>query len=73
VTASDFPSWFVRLSGWPVFLVIVACVFLLMLLLSIVFTKISHRSVLQNALLAVLAVAVLSGLLLAVVSIMTKA
>jgi len=73
VTASGFSSWFVRLSGWPVFLVIVVCGCLLMLLLSIVFTKLSHRSVMQNIMLAVAAVALLSALLLGVASIVSRA
>ena len=49
--------WFLQLSGWPVFLVIVATTLALMLLLSWAMPRLAHRSVLQNALLAVMVLA----------------
>jgi len=45
----DLKLWFVQLSGWPVLLTIAAFVFLFMVGLSVVLTRISHRSIIQNA------------------------
>ena len=68
----DWRLWFVRLSGWPVFLATVAGVFVFMLSLSVVLTRISHRSVLQNALLAVVSLAVVACALLILVAVLTR-
>ena len=68
----DWRLWFVRLSGWPVFLATVAGVFVLMLGLSVVLTRISHRSVLQNALLAVISVAVIACALMVLIAALTR-
>ena len=65
--------WFLQLSGWLVFLAIVVGVFVLMVLLSVLFTRLSARSVAQNAVLAASAVAVLAFLLLTITSLVTRA
>jgi hypothetical protein len=54
IATVDVKLWFIRLSGWPVFLTTVGVIFVLMLALSVVMTRISDRSVAQNAVLAVL-------------------
>ena len=61
--------WFLQLSGWPVFLAIVGVTLVFMLALSVGMTRISHRSVVQNFLIAIAAVALLAaaGLALAAV------
>lgn len=66
-------TWFLRLSGWPVFLVIVAGTFGFMLLATMVLTWASNRSVAQNIVFGVLAVAAVGFLLLAVVSLLSRA
>jgi hypothetical protein len=63
----SWPLWFVQLSGWPVFLAIVGLVLVFMLALSVAFTWLGSRSVVQSMLvvtaaLAVLALATLMGL-----------
>jgi hypothetical protein len=68
----DWKLWFLQLSGWPVFLTIVAVVFLFMLALSVVLTRISSRSVLQNAVLAVISVAAISFGILVLAAILTR-
>jgi hypothetical protein len=68
----EWRLWFVQLSGWPVFLATVAGVFVLMLGLSVVLTRISHRSVLQNALLAVISVAAIACALVILVAVLTR-
>jgi len=64
--------WFLQLSGWPVFLTIVGVVLTFMLALSVGMTRISNRSVLQNCLLAFIAVAVIAAVGLAVAAIVTR-
>jgi uncharacterized membrane protein len=56
----NWTLWFLQLSGWPVFLVIVAAVLVFMLAMSVVLTWLGSRSVIQAALLAVLGLTVLS-------------
>ena len=68
----DWKLWFLQLSGWPVFLTIVAVVFLFMLALSVVLTRIIGRSILQNAVLAVVSVAAISFGILGLVAILTR-
>ena len=68
----DLKLWFVQLSGWPVLLTIAAFVFLFMVGLSVVLTRISHRSIIQNAALAVGAVAALSFGMLALAAFLTR-
>jgi hypothetical protein len=60
--------WFLRLSGWPAFLAIVAGVIVFMLIASVVLTRISHRSVLQNALGVVVALTLLAAIVLAAIA-----
>ena len=56
--------WFLRLSDWPAFLAIVTLVIAFMLIASIVLTRISHRSVLQNAIGVAVALALLAAIAL---------
>ena len=64
--------WFLQLSGWPVFLAIVAVVLVFMLALSVGMTRISNRSVVQNYVLAFFAVAVIAAIGLAVAAVVTR-
>lgn len=64
--------WFVQLSGWPIFIVIVAVVFLFMVALSVLMTRLSNRSVAQNAALAAVVVAVIGFGLLGLVAILSR-
>ena len=58
--------WFVQLSGWPVFLALVAAVAVFMLVVSVVLTWLGNRSVLQSISIAALAVLLLClGILIA--------
>ena len=68
----DAKLWFIQLSGWPVFLAIVAIVFLFMMALSVWMTKISSRSVAWNAVLAVAIVAVIGFGLLGLLAVLTR-
>ena len=68
----NWKLWFIQLSGWPVFLTIVALVFLFMLGLSVALTRISSRSILQNAVLAVISVAVLGLGMLGLAAILAR-
>ena len=45
--ALDWRLWFLQLSGWPVFLTVVAVTFLFMVLASVLLTKAANRSLLQ--------------------------
>jgi len=63
-SASSWQVWFVQLSGWPVFLLVVAATVLFMLAASVALTWLGNKSVLQSMLLALLALAVLVTLLL---------
>lgn len=64
--------WFLQLSGWPVFLAIVAVVLAFMLALSVGMTRISNRSVVQNYVLAFFAVALIAAIGLAVAVVVTR-
>lgn len=64
--------WFIQLSGWPVFLAIVAVVFLFMIGLSVGLTWISNRTVVQSAAIAVAALAVLSLIMLGLAALLTR-
>ena len=68
----DWTLWFVTLSGWPVFLALVAVGALCALGLSILFTRLSSRSVLQTALIAIASLAALAAILLGLASLMTR-
>ena len=56
--------WFLQLSGWPVFLAIVTATLLFMVLVAWAMPRLAHRSMWQNALLAVIALAALAFLTL---------
>lgn len=60
--------WFLRFSGWPAFLAIVALVIAFMLIASVVLTRISHRSVLQNAIGVTVALALLAAIVLGTIA-----
>ena len=64
--------WFLQLSGWPVFLTIVGVVLVCMLALSVGMTRISNRSVVQNFLIAFVAVAVVAAVGLAVATVVSR-
>lgn len=55
----DWKLWFVQFSGWPAFLSTTAVVLLFALCLPRVMTWISNRSVIQSAMLTVLALTIL--------------
>ena len=63
--------WFIELSGWPVFLVVVGAIALFMVLASVVLTWLGNRSWLQSMLIAALAVLLLSLVLLITLSVLT--
>ena len=64
--------WFLQLSGWPVFLAIVAVVLVFMLALSVGMTRVSNRSVVQNYVLAFFAVALIAAIGLAAATVVTR-
>ena len=64
--------WFIQLSGWPVFLLVVAVVVAFMVAMSVVMTWISNRSIIQNMLLAFFAIALVGFGLLAVAAILSR-
>ncbi len=65
--------WFLRLSGWPVFLTVIAAVAVFMVVASVVLTRISNRSVLQNFVLVILSIAVLGLVLLVALAFLSRA
>ena len=71
--ASDWLLWFVQLSGWPVFLVVLAATLAFMLAAIRFLTWAGNRSIVQNVLLASLAVAILGFGLLFLMSFLTRA
>jgi hypothetical protein len=70
--AGGWQAWFLWLSGWPVFLAVLAATAVFMLLAAAGLTRISHRSVAQNAMLAVLSVARVAFLLLGLIAVLTR-
>jgi hypothetical protein len=68
----DAKLWFVQLSGWPIFIFIVAVVFLSMMALSVLMTRLSNRSVAQNAMLAGVVVAVIGFGLLGLLAVLSR-
>ncbi len=64
--------WFIQLSGWPVFLLIVAIVFVVMVALSVGMTWISNRAIIQNVLIAVLGVVLIGLGLLGIASVLSR-
>ncbi len=69
----DGKLWFLQLSGWPVFLAIVAFVALGMLGLSYVLTQMGNKSVARNAVMSAIALTVLALVVLAIIAIATRA
>jgi hypothetical protein len=68
--AGGWQLWFVRLSGWPVFLAVVATAVLFSVALSIALTQLGNVSAVRSALIAMialtlLAVVIIAGLVLA--------
>ena len=68
----NWKLWFVQLSGWPVFLATVAIVFLFVMTLTVLLPKLSHRSIAQNAMTAVITVAVIGVGLLVLMAILSR-
>ena len=68
----NWKLWFLQLSGWPVFLATIAVVFVFMIGLSVLLTKLSHRSVLQNAMVAVVSLGVIAFALLGLLAFLTR-
>ena len=66
------PLWFLQLSGWPVFLTIVGLMLVLVLALSVGMSRISNRSVVQNFVVAFIAVAVLAAVGLAFAAMVSR-
>jgi hypothetical protein len=55
VFALDWRLWFLQLSGWPVFLTVVAATCLFMVLASVLLTRAANRSLSQVMVIAVVA------------------
>ena len=68
----NWKLWFVQLSGWPVFLSTIAIVSVFMIVLSVLLARLSHRSIIQNAILAVIAVAVIGFGLMGLVAVLSR-
>lgn len=64
--------WFLQLSGWPVFLAVIAAVAVFMIAASVVLTWIGNRSVIQSIGLAALAVLLLVLVLLVALSVLSR-
>ena len=57
LATGDWRLWFIHLSGWPVFLAVTVTAILFALGLSMLMPSVANRSILQNRLLAVGAIA----------------
>jgi hypothetical protein len=64
--------WFLQLSGWPALLATVAIVFLFVMTLTVLLPKLSHRSIAQNAVTAVIVVAAIGVGLLVLVAVLSR-
>jgi hypothetical protein len=62
---SNWQVWFVRLSGWPVFLTVVIVGVLVAAAASVLLTKASNRSAVQTMLFATIAIALVALAVLA--------
>jgi hypothetical protein len=69
----DWKLRFLLLSGWPVFLAVVLAMGGFAWAMSVWLSRLAHRSVLQNVLLAIVALAVVAAGLLAVAVLLTRA
>ena len=65
--------WFLRLSGWPVFLTVVIGVAVFMIVASVVLTRIGNRSVLQNIVLVSVTIALVAVVLVVAFAILSRA
>ena len=71
--ATSWPLWFVRLEGWPVFLVLILAGVAGMVALSILFTRLStNRSVVFSWMTAAIAVTLLAALGLAIAVLVSR-
>jgi hypothetical protein len=68
----NWKLWFLQLSGWPVFLTTVGIVFLFVMTLTVLLPRLSHRSIVQNAVTAVLVVAAIAVGLLVLVAVLSR-
>jgi LytS/YehU family sensor histidine kinase len=64
----NWQLWFVRLSGWPVFITVIIAGVLVGWLASVLLTKAASRSAVQTMLFAVIAIALI-GLLLVLIAV----
>jgi len=69
---AGWQGWFVRLSGWPVFLVVVLATIGLAVLAMVWMTRAANRPVAHNIAFAVLAAALLAVLALAAVAVLSR-
>ena len=69
---NDWRLWFIQLSGWPAFLVVVALAVVFAAALSVATTRLGNRSILQAALLAALAVAMITVGVVAILTLATR-
>lgn len=70
--ALDWRLWFLQLSGWPVFLTVIAVTFLFMVLASVVLTKAANRSLLQVMVIAAVAAIVIAVLFIGAFVVLTQ-
>jgi hypothetical protein len=68
----DWKLRFLLLSGWPIFLSIVLAVGAFAWAMSVWLSRLAHRSVLQNVLLAIVTLAVAAAGVLAVVALLSR-
>ncbi len=68
----NWQLWFVQLAGWPIFLGCVAVTIVGMLVLSVVMTRMTAWSAVRNMAIALVVLALVTALLLALVSVMSR-
>lgn len=68
----NWQLWFVRLSGWPVFLSIVGLVLVFMLVASVVLTWLGNRSVVRAMVLTGTTITILAVVVLFALAWLTK-
>lgn len=68
----DWRLWFVQLSGWPVFLASVGLAILFAFALTVVLTRLAHRSIAQNIVTAGVILTIGSLALLLVLAAVTR-
>ena len=72
VLALDWRLWFLQLSGWPVFLTIVAVTFLFMVVASILLTKAANRSLVQVMIIACVTAIVIALIFIGAFIVLTR-